>query len=289
MNTFKVLSINDIPDNLLTKHKKFIEKYSKYFGQILPYKSYTNGFFVTNVEEGVCWPKCLTNTSYIRESTQHAVVDFWITKESTLNVQVVKMDELFRSKDGKPKRYELAGYEIISSDRPELKHNMLQLWGNIQQHDNMIVSCKYLSANSAQAALNDFIQVLKHWSSHWDWTPPAPEVEMRLVNCTGHPINICKDGTNIVVTIPPTEYRARVVNEIYRELINGFAAECKHSPVLHELPDPEENTLYIVSSIVYNSSDRVDLIVPDTGKNSVKDDKGNVMHIKKFQTRRRVK
>ena len=92
---------------------------------------------------------------------------------------------------------------------------------------------------------------------------------MRLVNLTPHAITII--GDDGAVTVPPSGTVARVASEtcvIDQIVVDGItisvdtASWMWFGPVLG-LPDPEPDTLYIVSrSVLSAKPDRADLVTP---------------------------
>jgi hypothetical protein len=91
--------------------------------------------------------------------------------------------------------------------------------------------------------------------------------DKKLVNLTDHPINIqMPDG--LLIKLKPSGNIARVVtqSEDIDEFINGIPlGRGRLTPDIEGLPEPKENTFYIVSSLVfYMCADREDILVPDT-------------------------
>ena len=48
------------------------------------------------------------------------------------------------------------------------------------------------------------------------------------------------------------------------------------------LPDPQEGVWYLVSSLVFEASERSDLLCPDTGKTCIRDNHGNNVAVTRF-------
>ena len=96
-----------------------------------------------------------------------------------------------------------------------------------------------------------------------------------LINLTPHDVVIRQNGEDIV--IPRSEKVARVrETEIHTETINGVQVTDIYYDKTLNLPDPKDNTYYIVSIVVaYANCDRQDLVFPD-GLNAYRDEKGQI-------------
>jgi len=77
--------------------------------------------------------------------------------------------------------------------------------------------------------------------------------------------------------IPRSEKVARVrETEIHTETINGVQVTDIYYDKTLNLPEPKDNTYYIVSIVVaYANCDRQDLVFPD-GLNAYRDEKGQI-------------
>lgn len=106
---------------------------------------------------------------------------------------------------------------------------------------------------------------------------------MKLVNLTPHAINFVDETGRPLVTIEPSGNLARVtahtvttgevtVGEITLPVTGTTYGE------IEGLPAPEEDTIYIVSSIVASRCpDRTDVFIPNE---SVRDEKGRIVGCK---------
>lgn len=90
---------------------------------------------------------------------------------------------------------------------------------------------------------------------------------MKLINLTPHAINIVHDDGTPVINIPPSGQIARCaerfsalppinVDGVEISFISGFYGEAEG------LPDPQPDTLYIVSGLVLSAAQRGDLVAP---------------------------
>ncbi|HDO19364.1 MAG TPA: hypothetical protein ENG74_01420 [Thermoplasmatales archaeon] len=117
--------------------------------------------------------------------------------------------------------------------------------------------------------------------------PPWEECKVvKLVNLTPHEVTVIKeDGEE--VSIPPSGEVARVYprQEIIGE-INDIPVVQTVFEDIEGLPDPEECTVYIVSTLVLQAlqGERDDVVAPDTGPESaVRDKEGRIVAVKRFQ------
>lgn len=127
---------------------------------------------------------------------------------------------------------------------------------------------------------------------------------MKICNLTPHAINIYdENGVDIVATIEPRdpEFPARVSEKITDtgEFVpcickmrdHLFAHEIpvvrkEFGDIFEYLPYPQEDTIFIVSSIVLIALDgsRQDVFAPDTGADSaVRDDSGRIVGVRRLQ------
>jgi len=110
-----------------------------------------------------------------------------------------------------------------------------------------------------------------------------------LVNMTPHALNLVGNGD--AVTLQPSGIVLRAVSSAtVTDTVNGFAVSRQvFSMDLDTLPDPQPDTVYVVSTLVLHvlkslNLTRVDFVSPDTSPASVvRDDKGQVVGVKGFQ------
>lgn len=98
---------------------------------------------------------------------------------------------------------------------------------------------------------------------------------MKIINLTPHSITFFnEDGTQILVVEPSGEV-ARV--SVKTEQIGEFAGipitQSVYSDIV-DLPEPEKDTVYIVSSVVAQRTNRKDVFIPNE---SIRDDKGRII------------
>jgi hypothetical protein len=112
---------------------------------------------------------------------------------------------------------------------------------------------------------------------------------MKLVNLTPHAINLADENGQVVATIPPSGMVARVaanqqvVGSI--ELGDGKTIQVVQSVFGQPegLPEKEEGTVLVVSSLVAQVAMRDDLLAPDTGPTAVRDGEGRILAVRRFQ------
>ena len=111
---------------------------------------------------------------------------------------------------------------------------------------------------------------------------------MKLVNKTPHDVNVYS-GSKVIATYPSAgqirlEERVAANHKIKDN--NGVELDIVDKEYgSSELPEPVTGQFFIVSKIVRDAfPDRTDLLVPDTGPDSVvRDDNGRIIGIRRFQ------
>jgi len=102
----------------------------------------------------------------------------------------------------------------------------------------------------------------------------------KIVNLTPHDITIT-DGP----TFPPSGTVARVsVQQVDAGAINGIPVKTQTFGDIVDLPDPADDTVYIVSALVLSAAKaagRTDCVAPDTA-NAVRDDNGHIVSVPGF-------
>lgn len=99
---------------------------------------------------------------------------------------------------------------------------------------------------------------------------------MRIVNLTPHSITFVDDAGNAVLTVEPSGQVARC--SVTREKIgdiNGIPVNKSRFGKVENLPEPEEGTIYIVSSLTAQAvPDRQDVFIVD---DTVRDEQGRII------------
>jgi hypothetical protein len=103
---------------------------------------------------------------------------------------------------------------------------------------------------------------------------------MALINLTPHAIHFVDENGNTVLTVEPSGKLARVTTKIVQTGQRRFGdvvlpiTETEFGEV-EGLPDPEEGTIYLVSSLVaQRCKDRGDVFIPNE---SVRDSEGRII------------
>ena len=104
----------------------------------------------------------------------------------------------------------------------------------------------------------------------------------RIINCTPHAITLEKrDGS--MVTFEPSGVIPRVdMVEVEAEDIGDCMCFSKSSGGVFGLPVMIEGTFYIVSGMVFDASDRPDVIAPNTGNTAIRNNKGQIVAVRSF-------
>lgn len=110
---------------------------------------------------------------------------------------------------------------------------------------------------------------------------------IKVVNLTQHEVNVYDlGGINKIHTFPPSGTVARVgmKSKFQSFTVNGIPVIKRYPTNVVDLPSPQDDTIYIVSSMVLDlASDRVDLVAPDTGPASViRGNGGRIVGVRNF-------
>jgi hypothetical protein len=123
------------------------------------------------------------------------------------------------------------------------------------------------------------------------------EKKVRLINLTPHEINIYDSEGKVILSIPPPKNMPVPRVSIRPEVVGTIDVDGVEVPIrkvvygdVENLPQPEEDTIYVVSTFVIlalkeKGIERKDLLSPDTNPDSVVRDKdGRVLGVKYLQT-----
>ncbi len=102
---------------------------------------------------------------------------------------------------------------------------------------------------------------------------------MKLINLTPHAITFVDASGNVAATVPPSGTVARC--SVDRMMVDEVLCDGIHVPVnrtcfgaVEGLPEPFEDTIYIVSSLVAQAAGREDVMIPD---DTVRDADGRII------------
>lgn len=103
---------------------------------------------------------------------------------------------------------------------------------------------------------------------------------VKIINCTPHPI-VITDGP----TFDPSGMVARVdAIQEDADSVNGIPVKTQTFGDIVDLPDPQDDTVFIVSAIVLAAAKekgRTDVVAPDTS-NAVRNDQGHIVSVPGF-------
>jgi len=102
-----------------------------------------------------------------------------------------------------------------------------------------------------------------------------------IENLTPHPIVV--RGIEEETVFPPSGVIPRVGTiETPSQAIEDIPTVTQAMGTVEGLPEAEEGIFLLVSAMVFNASDRRDLIAPDTGKGAIRDKKGRILAVTRF-------
>ncbi len=110
-----------------------------------------------------------------------------------------------------------------------------------------------------------------------------PMIKDNFVNLTPHEVKLKE--------MPPFPSRgvARVSenNTIVAEGRGATGIPCvvKSYDKIEGLPEPQPGTWYIVSMVVFERTDRTDVISPDSGETAIRDEKGRIIAVSRFRVK----
>lgn len=106
---------------------------------------------------------------------------------------------------------------------------------------------------------------------------------MPIINLTGVTVRIADENDEVYKTIEPDERNVRVRSTGKETEVDGVPIETTHVTEVEGLPDPEEDTYYIVPQPVAKVvADRPDLVTPDTGPSAIRDENQNVYAVRRL-------
>lgn len=115
-------------------------------------------------------------------------------------------------------------------------------------------------------------------------TTTNPTVPMPIVNLTALTIRLCNDQGEVYQTFEPDEQQLTVRTQGEEHEVDGVPVEITRITGVDALPEPHDGTFYIVPQPVAYTSDRTDLVIPDTGPTAVRQDDGTVYAVRRLYT-----
>lgn len=108
---------------------------------------------------------------------------------------------------------------------------------------------------------------------------------MQVINLTPHAINVLRDESLEVLEIYPPSGDVARVKVTTREwgYMDGIPTVQNVYGDPEGLPEPQDDTVYLVSLMVLSAVTRPDVFAPDTGAQSViRDVAGNILGVRRF-------
>jgi len=110
---------------------------------------------------------------------------------------------------------------------------------------------------------------------------------VKMKNLTPHEVVVYDDKGDVKLRVKPSGTIARVTTK--QEVVgylNGVPVVKTEFVEVQGLPKPEDNTVYIVSSLVAQAvaRERGDVVAPDTSpRSAVRDEQGRIIGVRRFQ------
>jgi hypothetical protein len=105
---------------------------------------------------------------------------------------------------------------------------------------------------------------------------------VNVINLTPDPINVADEEGNIIATFPPSGDIARVFIgwQMSRELVGRPIIRIIYGGVFN-IPEPADDVIYLVSTIVAQAAKRPDVISPNTDHTAIRKD-GQIVAVREF-------
>ncbi len=106
---------------------------------------------------------------------------------------------------------------------------------------------------------------------------------VKFVNLTPHEINLANAAGEIILSVPSTGGSCRVsTTQKVVGTIDGFTVNKTTYGAIEGLPEPADDTVYIVSILVAQLvPDRSDVVAPDSGPTAIREN-GQIKAVKGF-------
>ena len=103
---------------------------------------------------------------------------------------------------------------------------------------------------------------------------------MNIINCTPHTITVISKEEKRDYPASGTIPRVLTLVNNARE-VDGIPCIAQKLGDVEGLPDPQPDTVYIVSGMVFSASERADLVAPDTGNTCIREN-GQIVAVTRF-------
>jgi hypothetical protein len=106
---------------------------------------------------------------------------------------------------------------------------------------------------------------------------------MQIINLTPHAIVIAKSDSSQTI-IPATTPSARIQQQnVLSHDVDGIPVSVVVYGEIEYLPDPQPETVYVVSAMVAQQCrHRDDVLAPDTGSSAIRDEAGRIVAVRGF-------
>lgn len=111
---------------------------------------------------------------------------------------------------------------------------------------------------------------------------------MNFINLTPHEITVVNDNGEKILHLSPSGVIARVA-ATYEKVgeLDGIPFVRTTFSEIEGLPQPTEGVVFVTSSIVAQAAacqGRKDVVSPDTGPSALRNEQGQIVAVKRFQT-----
>lgn len=105
---------------------------------------------------------------------------------------------------------------------------------------------------------------------------------MPIINLTKLTVRLADERDEVYQTFEPSGDGMQVHTRGDEVEVDGVPVEVTHVTEVEGLPDPAEDTYYIVPQPVAYVINRPDLIMPDTGPSAIRDEDGKVYAVRRL-------
>lgn len=105
---------------------------------------------------------------------------------------------------------------------------------------------------------------------------------MPIINLTKLTIRLADDNDEVYETFEPGDDSLVVHTRGEEREVDGIPVALTRVTRIDGLPEPAEDTYYIVPQPVAYVSNRPDLVTPDTGPTAIRDDDGTVYAVRRL-------
>lgn len=108
-------------------------------------------------------------------------------------------------------------------------------------------------------------------------------INKTIINLTPHTVNVLDIDEYVISYEPAGQVTRLKQNQVMVDMINDHDVVINNITDVIDLPEPENDTYYIVSFMVREHCfNRFDLLSPDTGFTAIRDSKGHIQAVRGF-------